>query len=328
MAAIDESGVEILLLPKELRKLDSRERRWLWAHIFIDIQVSKNQIVYSDAPAHQQPDQYISHYYQSTENRTTNNESPGYFLPPNTHPAYININQPGNRDDDIANFFRVQSNPKEAIEIILNRMYKDLIPLENFAWIDPSNHRLLIWVINQLNKVYPSMKHLGDIPPCNRFDEIIFYFDDSKADQAKKLSHLTLLKSEWSQIFSNKKLSHLINEEDEAQLNWAWKYLYKHQQLLAGLNPTNQREAYIAILSSLDSLSFQHPAEERLFIDRMRKTWSQVKYRNSEKAKKQRSLPMSDKTKKQLDYITAAHEERINETLERIIREEYNRIKK
>jgi hypothetical protein len=243
-----------------------------------------------------------------------------------TSPAPIESNR--SRDTAIARHLNSQQNRVESVERILGEMKDDLIPEKDFDWIEKTNTRLHYWLLIKLTNMDFHVQHLNNITTADILNEVIYTIDASTYTRFSKANMLYQLKQEWSEITTGKNTTKWIKENDETQLKWSWDYLRKSQRQIKGINPVNLAELYTAILVSFDFFTCNHLAEKTLFIDSMRKSWTQIKYRNSEKAKKQRSLPMSDETKNQLDHIALANDERINETLMRIIQKEFNQTKR
>ena len=82
-------------------------------------------------------------------------------------------------------------------------------------------------------------------------------------------------------------------------------------------------DLYNAILISLDNMSYGVPSDKKLFLDRMKKTWSQKKFRDSGKAKKPYHLPLTKNTQKQLEKLAELKNCRREQVIEQLIEKEF-----
>jgi len=205
-----------------------------------------------------------------------------------------------------------------TIRAILSDASNMLLPQVAFDWINKKDIRLIAWLFNQFranNIPVPSL-----LPPLqDAWDELIYSFDNWNTNAGYKSYFLQDLKARWSQIRTNDEQTRWLDKNNFNQCTWAWKYLYKNMKAYAALNPTTANELHIGVLASLDNMAYSHPAEKTLFINQMKKTWSQKKYRDSDKAKKQVSIPMTPNTKAKLESIATNQGVSIGEALKKII---------
>ena len=68
-------------------------------------------------------------------------------------------------------------------------------------------------------------------------------------------------------------------------------------------------------------MSYGHPAEKQLFQEKMKKTWSQKKYRDSGKAKKQHYMPLTKDTRDKLSALSEEWSMKPHEVVELLIQE-------
>lgn len=237
-----------------------------------------------------------------------------------------NLYDPILRLNDIATYFDKHRTSRLAKKEYLQHIKNGLVPEKSLEWIKKDDHRLQIWLLIRLNELQYPVKYIYDVPDTERKSEILLAFDISSTSLYQKEKDINYLKHRWSEAFTSNKETKWIEQGKIKQLTWCWEYLVKYQQQLTSLSPVNQEELYWATLSSFDFFKCDHPAEKALFISRMRKSWQQKKYRDSDKAKDQRSLAMSDQTKEQLDLIASHNEEKLHETLARIIKKEFKSI--
>lgn len=233
---------------------------------------------------------------------------------------------------------------------ILKYHANSIIPDDKIAWIDKKNHRQLIWAmchlgqpvrsstpyvitnqpINPYNQLpLPFMPSISTVFPEYRYESIVTALDCWDFNLDAKIAFLLEKKNEWADITSQDTKTKWINKTDSDQLAWAWDYLQKHQAAILIPKPTNINEFIGAVFASLDHMNYyKHFAEKTLFIDKMRKTWSQKKFRDSGKAKKAYYLPLTIKSRQRLDWLAENYGCKPADVLERLITERHAELKK
>jgi len=232
-------------------------------------------------------------------------------------------------------------NPDEFVKEILSRLNDDLIPEEQLQWIDKENQRVLIWILNNLHRPIPEellisdplhnsrprRLSLADIFAENRHEEIIIEIDTWKIPLEEKMNYLLEKKNEWTHRKTPDKQIKWISAEDDVQLVWALEYLEKNRKVLRVPKPANTKEYHAAVLASLDDLSYGHPSDKKLFMEQMKRTWSQKKFRDSGKAKKPYYLPLTIKTREKLEWLAENSGQKPADILEKLIQENYSKAK-
>ena len=291
------------LLPEPINKFKSRELRWLWSYL-----VGYGRLDQAD--------------------RT----------PP---PPYKSLSQ-SRRAHIMGNAIKRDENSGELVNRIISCLNDELVPEEELKWIDKENHRLLIWCINNLHLLVPKDVRISHQPPERlprmpyldatfadiRHEEIIVKIDIWSINREEKLNFLLEKKNEWTRYKTPDKQIKWINQEDEVQLVWAWEYLENHRKDIRVPKPANMMEYYAAVLASLDDMSYGHPSDKKLFMEQMKRTWSQKKFRDSGKAKKPYYLPLTLNTKEKLEWLAENSGQKPADILEQLILENYSKAKK
>lgn len=196
---------------------------------------------------------------------------------------------------------------------------KDVMESQNFC-IPISKHYLikkiapssfsLNWRTNnpdfQINKLdYDTLIREYDIWEIHAKDKLIF------------------IKESINQFIHNKTQDDKIawlNANDPTQLEWAINYLKKsnfYNTIPYFHSVTSQ---YDLILIILDSLEYHYRS---IFIEKMKKSWTQQKYRNSGKVKSQYHLPLTKDCKTKLNKLSLIMNMSENKLLEVLINEKY-----
>lgn len=143
------------------------------------------------------------------------------------------------------------------------------------------------------------------ITPSIRWHEIfIEAFDDWTETIDKKTHFLSHLKSKWGNIENRNPLTNWLDKSNPEQVAWTWAYIKDRLAKEPMKNPNNIWESYNFSLIALDNHSFEHEAVKSVFIDRMKKSWSQQKFRASGRTKAPYYLPLSSSTRKKLDKLS------------------------
>ncbi|WP_323968036.1 hypothetical protein [Aeromonas veronii] len=240
---------------------------------------------------------------------------------------------------------------------VINWVNNECIDISLFDWIDTKNNRLCIYVWSYIrllnessfNKIlgapslnksdilntkayslgrlcfYESM-NIELLPKDNktRKDNIIDFFDLINIYALQKKELLAQLKLKW--IHSTEK-NDIFNWANKNNQQWAWSYLFKDSNPIWFIND-NQPDNYLnGIITTFDLLN-DDPDKRELIISKMKSAWSQKAYRDKNNGKKAVSIVLSEDIIKKLDFVCENTDRRKNEVVTRLIREEYDKIKK
>ncbi len=240
---------------------------------------------------------------------------------------------------------------------IINWVDNECIDISLFDWIDTKNTRLCIYVwsyIRLLNE--SSFKKILDTPSFNKSnilntkahslggqyfyesmniellpkdnktkkDNIIYFFDLINIYAFQKKELLDKLKLKWMRCTEKNEVFNWTNKNNQ---QWAWHYLFKDNPPIWFIN-NNQPDNYLnGVVATFDLLN-DHPDKRELLISKMKSAWSQKAYRDKNNGKKAVSIVLSEDIIKKLDLICENTDRRKNEVVTRLIREEYEQIKK
>lgn len=260
--------------------------------------------------------------------------------------AYITSN---NRDPLAANLNRVQSTETIVEDLastwgnyglgeLLEKWKQCFLPSEDLEWISARDHRQLIWLINVVafgnvmeldpnQAPNPFIPNPNNAQPHERYDQIIAALDSLWLAAPAKHTYVSSLKNQWSAARLPWKTLKWLHPKDEHQLDWCLDYIWKssiwhvHSVRFGSPPPCTLQEKHVYILGFLDHLYLISSEAQELFLGKMRKTWQQRKYRDSEKAKKQVYFSLSDEAQKQLAWLEKAKKQTKNRIIEDLIRQ-------
>jgi hypothetical protein len=230
------------------------------------------------------------------------------------------------KDSILCIFINNQPDQTTAINILISNIQNILVSQEHLKWIEENDHRLIIWLINRLfNQYNPPIATYGI---KDLYKTFLYNLDRVNISIDEKILFLQNCASEWNFRKSSDSEIKWIQKTNSSQLEWAWLYLTKHNLLTHCFNHiSNNNEKYESILACLDNLSYSSPETKELILLKMKKTWSQKKFRDSGKAKKPYHLPLTQETQAQLEELAKLKNMNKSKVLEAIILKEFNELK-
>ncbi|QJT18058.1 hypothetical protein E5E96_12670 [Aeromonas sp. 1805] len=231
----------------------------------------------------------------------------------------------------------------------------ECMEINNFDWIDTENERLCDYIWSYIRILKASTPHyniyidkadiLNTGKGQNSTDNSLFEImkipllpKDSKAKKASiicffdlldhepkiKIAILNTLKEKW--IFVSK-IRDVVQWADSNNKEWAWNYLYKGSNPMWFVENGHPKNHLNGIITTFDLLNDSEDRRE-LLLAKMKSAWSQKAYRDKNNGKKSVSIVLSEDIIKKLDFICQNTDRRKNEVVTRLIREEYEQIKK
>ncbi|MBQ4673632.1 hypothetical protein [Aeromonas dhakensis] len=231
----------------------------------------------------------------------------------------------------------------------------ECMEINNFDWIDTENERLCDYIWSYIRVLKSSTPHnniyidKADIfntgKGQNSTDGYLFEImkipllpKDSKAKKASiicffdlldhepkiKNAILNTLKEKW--IFVSK-IRDVVQWADSNNKEWAWNYLYKGSNPIWFVENGHPKNHINGIITTFDLLNDSEDRRE-LFLAKMKSAWSQKAYRDKNNGKKAVSIVLSEDIIKKLDFVCENTDRRKNEVVTRLIREEYEKMKK
>ncbi|MEQ5220051.1 hypothetical protein ABM024_08105 [Morganella morganii] len=177
----------------------------------------------------------------------------------------------------------------------------------------------------------PHIRNMG-LPetPCGLRqlkDTIKSYFDRLDIPQSVKELLIDHIRTNW--FNQNTDWLFWIENKNKAQVDWALEYIRGHfrsenDDMLYYYHPSS---ALNRIYGFFDIILLSNESCE-LFIIKMKKAWSQVRYRESIKDKKVINTYVSNDVKEKLKEIVRISNKKTTEIISDLIRKEYDRLKK
>ena len=163
----------------------------------------------------------------------------------------------------------------------------------------------------------------------DRRKDIVESFHHSELSLLEQKRVIEALLTEWKIILDDRRIVNWFSKNNAEQFVWAWSYIEKfdHQLVQEVWNPTNDHDLKNTAIALFDMLH-DRPDRKALIIGGMKRAWSQKKFRDKDKkeGKKAYSISMTEKTKQKLDSLAEHKGLKINETIEILIRNEFEKL--
>lgn len=216
------------------------------------------------------------------------------------------------------------------------------LPFQHFRWIDKKDERLCNWLWCYLKRVTSQTELEGTAEEnllllsakafqierestADRQMDILdsFYHGEATASQQQEI--LERLKAKWHEIRQDVSVTNWLEDTNPTHWSWAWSYLQNNTQrpLDQAWLPSNDTEKKAAIVATLD-LS-DNLDRKALVIDKMKKAWSQKKFREKSSGKKPYSISMTLNTKQKLNAMAEEKGMKINEMVEYLVQNEFKK---
>lgn len=211
----------------------------------------------------------------------------------------------------------ITNNPwiKQRIEIDRAAFF---VTKDSLNWIK-NNKRQCQWVIRKIAE-RNGLRYITGITTLNERDLAIAMIDIWNIPLPNKSSTVAEITSEWyAQEKADKVFEWFYGSDERTKLEFAWEMASKSHQLLTAYQSPWQETTDMIIAMDAPFLS---NADKKLFIDSIKKRWSQNKYRAKTTGKKQCNFILSENAIKRLDKLTEKHELKRAQILEILLQME------
>lgn len=179
---------------------------------------------------------------------------------------------------------------------------KQLLPERQLDWLNEGS-RQIEWVYQKFTQ-YAGYNWNNTPQDVFGKDRLILIVDLWQVDTTQKKLMLDSLKIQWNSHKSGDKTYKWFKDDDEKSA-LAWDWLNKNASFT--VLQSKPFETYEDLLIFFDSANLT-TEQKTLYIDRIKKRWSQQKYRESLIGKAQYNFILSDKAVANLDKLATFHE--------------------
>ena len=179
---------------------------------------------------------------------------------------------------------------------------KQLLPERQLDWLNEGS-RQIEWIYQKFTQY---VGYNWNNTPQDIFgkDRLILIIDLWQVDTTQKKLTLDSLKIQWNAHKSGDKTYKWFKDDDKKSA-LAWDWLNKNTSFT--VLHSKPFETYEDLLIFFDSANLM-TEQKTLYIDRIKKRWSQQKYRESLIGKAQYNFVLSDKAVANLDKLASLHE--------------------
>lgn len=253
--------------------------------------------------------------------------------------------------------------PQEISDDVISRLIKiakfECIDNNFFDWIDINNHRQCnyIWSFirclktNNFKKILMISVDIGKddiIRPSEDYAELeqhlyiglmleslpknnkekkdcfIAFIDLLNLEPHDKKELLNKIKLKWVRGSEKRDVVNWVSKDNQS---WAWNYLHDNKNPVWFIDTNLSTSLQDGIITTFDLL-MDVPDTRELLFKKMKLAWSQKTYRDKDNGKKSVNIVLSEDIIKKLDSICVMTDRRKNEVMTRLIREEYDKVKK
>ncbi len=249
-------------------------------------------------------------------------------------------------NEELDNLIKKNRAPQNFSTQMRSAFKSTQLPSSYFRWLDKKDERLCNWawcylksktkttetdlekdVIKESELLLLAEKafNIERENAADRQSDILTAFYDGEADAQQQQDILDHLKSKWQDIRTNEGITHWFEENNPSQWAWAWSYLQNITQrpLEPAWIPSKDSEKKAAVIATID-LS-DNVDRKALIIDKMKKAWSQKKFREKSSGKKPYSISMTLNTKQKLNALAEEKGIKINDMVEYLVKNEYQK---
>lgn len=238
------------------------------------------------------------------------------------------------RHQELINSLARHDNFRELVSESSSKMLYSLVPEQHFEWLS-DNLRAQIFALHILSSEHG---YMFDQNNHDLMSEIYSLFDDKSNTShiADKTLLLNNIEQRWRVVSEKDNYSKWLTETSKEQIEWTREYLkkdgiYNH----LGRNASSLKEIKSHILASLDLIDYpnrdqnienyvQTDRKERI-IDKMKRAWSQQKYRDAGKTKKPYHLPLTKIANARLDKMALVQSTTSTAILDMLINSAYEK---
>ncbi len=198
----------------------------------------------------------------------------------------------------MANFLSTRLHFVETIKTIRRGQ---LLPEKSFDWIN-EDKRQIEWLIIKVGRhgIYPNLLSL---PGLHGKDALICAIDQWNIDITQKQLSLNELENEWNNHKKGDKHFQWFKDENQKCL-LAWEWINKN---LTNHIPCPPFEDYEDLMIFFDQSNLI-PDQVKFYIEKIKRKWSQQKYREGLTGKSQYNFILSDKAIKNLDQLANTYD--------------------
>lgn len=230
---------------------------------------------------------------------------------------------------------------------------------KDWGWLDPNDFRFINWTwfvlkhdspsliddiididfrvkttiinddkyIDVLRKLNIKAFNLSSRKIADKYAMLIELFSKGEATIEEQLYIIQEICKRWEEIINDERMINFLSNKPSTKSEFAYKKIKElsEERWLFRETPRTCEEKHWSTITAFDLIDDKYKKE--LIIQKIKRAWSQKKYKEKDNAKKPYSISMTPDTKKKLDKIADFVDGKICDAISRIIDEEFERQK-
>lgn len=161
------------------------------------------------------------------------------------------------------------------------------------------------------------------------YENFIYELDRLNIGLDEKIKFILISKTEWFRNKEKYKLKKWLDKNDQKKLEWINEYINKKPPINIFRDEivvsANNVDLYESVLIKLGEPSFNSIDARELYIEKMKKSWAQKKFRDAGKTKKPHHLPLTKESIKKIKKLSQLLNMKEQEIIENLIEEKYQK---
>jgi len=229
------------------------------------------------------------------------------------------------------------SEAEKLIKEMTNKFQQEQIKPKDMKPLNKENQRFYNWAWSYLKlerEIHEELKsdeYLNLIhfnhdrsETSERHSDILKALHQGEATYDEQHEIINHLNDKWQKfVYPQTNLIKWLDNSNHSQWDWAFEYIKnnKYNNTDIAWLPSSSTDKLNAIIATMDL--WEEKDAKELFFHKMKRAWSQKKFRDKSDGKKSYNISMTQTTKKRLDELARHKELKLNDLIELLIREEH-----
>ncbi|MEN8319886.1 hypothetical protein [Acinetobacter junii] len=201
---------------------------------------------------------------------------------------------------------------KRKIDSLLVNQNGSIFGILNNEKIFDSKFRLCV-SFNKVNSINPKLINLDLNQPNPNINDI-------------KIKFIESIKTQWNNlIIQTDNFSKWLEKLDQDALEWCYNYISKKESHTLNIDP-EKKITPTMVLILIDKIEFGTNDKYIIYIDRLKKSWSQYKFKSSNKVKNKYHLPLTKQSISFLEKLAEFKNMSKSDIMEELLKIEYQKL--
>lgn len=216
-----------------------------------------------------------------------------------------------------------------------------------FNWVSESDIRQLVWIKRKidflfLNQNGPKLGIINNEKIFNSKFRLSIAFNKINSINPELINHnlnhpelnindikikyIEITKNQWNNwVAQTESFSNWLKNLDQDALHWCYNYISKKESHTQKTN-LQEKVTPTMVLILIDDIKFETLDKYTIYIDRLKKSWSQHKFKSAEKVKKKYHLPLTKNSISLLEKLAEFKNKSKADVMEELLKTEYQKL--